>query len=79
VGPPRWFAVPGGTWSSSFIFTGPVYRTTGPQLAATFDPSRVTRTPAGTVTLTFLSQDAAQLVLESGGRTITKPLRRQPF
>lgn len=79
VGPARWFPVPGGTWSGSSVFTGPIYLTSGPQVGATFDPSRVTRTPEGTVTITFLSKDTAQLVLVSGSRTITKSLRRQPF
>lgn len=79
VGPPRWYVVPTGTWSDSFHFTGPLYATTGPVLGDTFDASKVTRTAVGTATITFLSQDAAKLTVETGQGLVFKSLRRQPF
>jgi hypothetical protein len=53
-GQPLWFVLPGGTFSGSSSFSGNLYRTTGPYFGnASFDPSAVRVTLAGTVTLSF--------------------------
>jgi hypothetical protein len=54
-GQPLWFVLPGGTFSGSTFFSGNLYRTTGPYFGnATFDPTAVRVTPAGTATISFV-------------------------
>ena len=59
--------------------TGPLYQTSGPPFGATFDPSRVKVTPAGTVTLTFSDPNTGVLSYTAGGVTATKSITRQMF
>jgi hypothetical protein len=80
-GKPIWYVVPEGKWSPSFEYKGPIYRTTGPEVGATFDPAAVTRTLAGSAVLTFFPADSTRMTatLTVDGRTVTRQLQRQAF
>jgi hypothetical protein len=46
--------------SAPSVYSGTLYRTAGPPFSAIpFDPTRVTATPAGTVTFTFANGNSA--------------------
>src|SRR5512132_2154613 len=48
-GSPLWLTVPGGTFNSNrTVFSGDVYRTTGPSVQGAFAPAKVVREKAGT-------------------------------
>jgi hypothetical protein len=80
---PVWYVLPGGTWTSPNTYSGTVYRTsdapTGFLAGGSFDPSTVTRTPVGTMTLTFTSSDSAAMSYTIDGVTGSKAITRQPF
>lgn len=75
---PLWLVIPGGTWTSSMIFTGTIYRVTGP-LASAFDPSKVNVNPVGSATLSFTDRDHGIFSFTLNGATVTKSIERQPF
>ena len=59
--------------------TGALYRTTGPALGASFDPSLVRANPAGTATLRFIDPDNGVLTFTVDGVAGTKAITRQVF
>jgi cytochrome c553 len=75
---PLWLVIPGGTWTSSLVFTGSIFRVTGP-LASAFDPAKVNVTPVGIATLTFSDRDNGVLSFTLNGAQVTKTITRQPF
>ncbi len=85
-GKAAWYVVPGGEWSAAdqgrnlanHVFTGPIYRTSGPTGGAV-DPGRVTRTLVGSAQFAFLGWDRMTATLTIDGRTTVKNLQRQPF
>jgi hypothetical protein len=76
-----WYVVPDGLWESAVEYRGAVYRTTGPTVGETFNPSNVTRAAVGTATFRFsvTDFDAMTLTMSVEGRTVTRNLRRQSF
>jgi hypothetical protein len=69
-----------GEAASRNSYSGTLYRTSGPAFNTTpFDPSRVTRTPVGALTITLSDWDNAQLSATVDGATITKSLGKQIF
>jgi hypothetical protein len=85
-GKPIWYVVPEGTWSSAnpgrpvSIYTGPIYRTTGPEVGDSFDPRAVTRTLVGQATFAFaVPDDGLRATFVIDGRTVVKTLSRQGF
>ena len=53
-GSPIWFSIDGGTFNSDrTLFSGDLYRTTGPSFDGAFNPSAVTRTKVGTASFQF--------------------------
>lgn len=75
-----WYVIPGGTWTSSNVFTGDIYRTTGPPAnAAAFDANAVVRTKVGTGTLTFSDANNGTFAFTIDGVSGTKSITRQPF
>ena len=77
---PLLFIVPGVTFNSSTSFTGNLVLTSGPWYGATpFDPTRVTRTTAGTATLTFSDANNGVLSYTVNGVTVTKTITRVVF
>lgn len=75
---PLWLVIPGGTWTSSLVFTGSIYRVTGP-LASAFDPSLVNVSPVGSATLAFSDRDHGVFTFTVDGATVTRAITRQPF
>jgi hypothetical protein len=75
-----WYVIPGGTWIATNVFRGDIYVTSGPPQTGAFDPSRVTRNPVGTGTLTF-SFDAnnGAFAYSINGISGVKVISRQPF
>jgi hypothetical protein len=84
-GTPAWYVVPTGRWATdsdgslSTRYTGPIYRTSGPPVTETFDPSRVTRTLVGEAEFIFAGWDFLSVKLTVDGKTITRQLQRQGF
>jgi len=75
-----WLVASNLQWSTRNTYTGTLYRTTGPAFnAAPFDPAKVTRTPAGTLTVQVIDFDNAMLSATVDGVTVTKPLAKQVF
>jgi predicted dienelactone hydrolase len=59
------------------VYSGTLIRTTGPAFdARPFDPARVTRTPVGTLTLTFANGNAATFAYTVNGAAQTKTITR---
>jgi hypothetical protein len=62
------------------IYTGTLYRTTGPAFnAVPFLPANVAATPVGTLALTFHSGNSATFAYTVNGVTQSKPIVRQVF
>lgn len=78
-GKPLWFVLPGGTWSSTTVFTGAWYQVVGPAYTSPFDPSAVNATQVGTATISFIDPSHASLSFTVNGTTVVKPITRQPF
>jgi hypothetical protein len=82
AGKPVWYTLQPGEWSSwplSDIYTGPIYKTSGPYFASAFDPKLVTVTPVGTGTLTFTDYTTASFEYTVEGVSGSKSLTRMPF
>ena len=79
-GHPLWFTIPGGTFSANrTVFTGDVFRTTGPSYAGPFNPAAVVSTRVGTATFQFTPGGAATFTWTVGGVTRSKQIQRLPF
>ena len=89
-GTPAWYSVSSGQWSRkppqpnlpANVYVGEIYRTTGPVVADSFDPSKVTRTLVGQLRLTFSDRrwgDGLRAEIMMDGRTISKDLQRFEF
>jgi hypothetical protein len=61
------------------IFTGSLYRTTGPAFFGAFDPAAVSVQTVGNATLRFTSPTAATLSYSVDGATVTKAITRQSW
>jgi hypothetical protein len=77
-----------GTWfvgsdvrkTGSGSYAGTLYTTSGPPVGAMpWDPARVTRVPAGSVSFAFSDATTGTMVATAGGITVTKPITRQVF
>ena len=78
-GSPLWLSATTNK-SSAGVFTGTLYRTTGPAFnALPFSPSQVVATPVGTLTLSFASGDTATFAYVVNGVSQSKTITRQVF
>jgi len=78
-GSPLWLSATTNK-SSPTVFTGTLYRTTGPAFNATpFNPSQVVATPVGTLTISFASGNAATFAYVVNGVSQSKAITRQVF
>ena len=78
-GTPLWLSVTATTGGGS-VFTGTLYRTTGPAFdAVPFDPAAVVRTPVGTATFTFGDGANATFAYTVDGIAQTKSITREVF
>ena len=79
-GEPVWSTLqPGNLTSSSFntSYTGPIYKTTGPNFMGTFNPASVGATQVGTGTLQFRHADSGTLNYVIDGVRTIKNISRQ--
>jgi len=74
---PMWYVMPGGTWSSSTVFKGALYRVTGSPASLPFKTGEVTQ--VGTATLSFSDASSGSLTYTVNGTQVAKPIRKQPF
>ena len=81
-GSPLWLSVT-AQQNAAGVYSGALYRTTGPPFGTPFDPSRVTYTPVGNATLTFGDGDdttfAYSVTIGSVSVTQSKHLSRMVF
>lgn len=75
---PRWYFASSMTGSQN-SYSGPLYSTTGPAFAATFNPNNVTVIPVGSISLNFTGPSAGLLTYTVNGNTVTKPMTRNTF
>jgi len=78
-GAPLWFTLQPGQWTSTTTYTGPVYRTTGPNYAAPFDPSRITVAAVGSGTFSFDSARSGTFTYTVGPVTSSRRIERMVF
>lgn len=76
---PVWYTLQPGEWTSSTVYSGPVYKTTGPYFGGTFDPSHLGITQVGTATLSFADSNSGTFSYTVEGITGSKPIVRLPF
>ena len=86
---PSWYVVPEGRWISGSTYSGPVYRTSGPNFCfdgevcpgLEFDPAAVTRTLVGEMSFSIdpSDYDRANVRFTINGRTLLRAVRRQGF
>jgi hypothetical protein len=75
-----WFVASDLRRAADGTFTGELYRTSGPSLAAEpWDPNLVTRTAVGTATLAFTGANAGRFSYTVDGVSGSKPITRQVF
>jgi len=78
-GSPLWLSATANK-SSAGVFTGTLYRTTGPAFnALPFSPNQVVATPVGTLTLSFASGNTATFAYVVNGVSQSKTITRQVF
>lgn len=74
-----WFVMSEGTWTSANTYSGPLYATTGPNLAQAFDATKVRVAPVGSATLTFSDANNGTFAFAVNGVQGWKRITRQPF
>jgi hypothetical protein len=84
AGDPAWYTIQDGQWTSPARWTGAVYRTSGPPFfAPAFDPTQVTRTPAGQAEFDFTQRPGeegfATFTYAVGGQAGSKRITRLAF
>jgi len=78
-GSPLWLAAT-ATTSGNGVYTGTLYRTTGPPFnAMPFDPAHVSLTAVGTLTLSFVSGSSATFSYTVDGISQAKAITREIF
>jgi len=75
-----WYVMPGGSWITPRVYSGPLYRTRGsPWAGRPYDPARLTVERAGTMTLALDSEIGGYLTYVIDGVEQTRAITRQPF
>ncbi len=75
----EWLVMSDGQHSGN-TYSGTLYRTTGPAYSdPAFDPSRVARTPVGSMTLVFSDAGNGTMSATVDGVNVTKTITRQSF
>lgn len=78
-GQPVWYTLQPGAWSSSMVYTGPVYKTTGPYFGGPFDSTQVGISLVGTGTLSFTDSNTGTFSYTIEGISGSKPITRLAF
>ena len=83
-GKPTWYVLPNGSWNGT-VYSGPFYNTTGSVwLGATYDPTKLTVTQAGTLQFSFTDANNALMTYSFttgpfAGIMQSKQIVRQPY
>jgi hypothetical protein len=75
-GEPVWYTLQPGEWTGNTSYSGPIYKTTGSDLASAFDPSSVTETLVGTGYLSFRYGNSGDLSYILNGVRVNKSIER---
>lgn len=78
-GQPEFYVAVLETTATAYLWTGTVYRTTGPWWGAAFNPALVNEVPVGTMSFQMLTVATAQLDYTISGVQVTKSVRRMAF
>ena len=81
AGLPTWYTLELGSWTSTglqSVYSGSIFRYTGPNFANTFDPNEVVGTMVGTGTLRFDSAGTGRLDYTIAGTSGSKKIARLP-
>ena len=82
-GQPLWLVAPSTSFvsdsSAGTVYSGPLYKTSGPWLGGSFNPAAVNVTQVGTATISWQSVTAATLTYSYSGTSVTKSLVRQTW
>jgi hypothetical protein len=79
-GTTAWYVMPGGSWTSTDTYSGPLYRTTGKSWRpGPYDPSAFRVAPAGTMTLRFTGPATGTMSYTVDGVPGTEAISLQPF
>ena len=81
-GEPRWYVMPGGSWTGSTTYSGALYATSMPAFnfyGAAFNPANISTQAVGTMSIQFSGTDSATLTYTVDGQTFTKAITREPF
>ena len=83
-GRPHWYvasslARSAGTVDGRYVFSGPLYETTGPYFGAAFNPSAVTRREVGSMAFDVRDRSSAVLNYSVDGVAVTKAVSRYGF
>lgn len=76
-----WYVMPGGAWSGN-TYTGSLYATSMPPFnyyASAFNPSNVSTTVVGTMSIQFSDSNTATLTYNIHGQSFTKAITRESF
>ena len=72
-----WLVMPRGDKVDTNVFTGPLYRTSGPAFSnSTWDATRVVATSVGTATFAFTGANSGTFTATVNGATQSKPITR---
>lgn len=77
-GKPVWFAMPAGTWTSSNVYEGTVYKPSGPMWPEPYDPALFNAAPVGAFKLDF-ANGMATFDFSAEGRSSRFPIMRMGF
>lgn len=83
-GRPHWYVASALTRSAPtsdgrYVFSGPMYETTGPYFGAAFNPDAVTRRQVGSMTFDVRDRSSALLSYTADGVAVTKTVNRYAF
>jgi hypothetical protein len=80
---PTWYVGSALTYSGNqggtFVFTGPLYQTSGPWFGGVFDPSAANVFEVGTATFRWGAISVGTLTYSVSGVTVTKSIQRQTW
>ncbi|MFZ1704534.1 MAG: hypothetical protein WAT79_09300 [Saprospiraceae bacterium] len=79
AGQPTWYTLQPGQWLSSTEYSGPIYKTTGTYLGATYDPSQLVVSSVGTGTFDFKNYSSATFTYTIDGKEGAKEITRLSF
>jgi hypothetical protein len=75
----QWLVMSDGESMGAMMWSGALYRTTGPAMGSTWDNSKVKLTPVGQATVQFSDANNGMFMATVDGMTVTKSITRQVY